>query len=108
MDLQNFLFLDESDTTGESNVLTCTNARQLTLSVEPAEGATINLTVKGQLDFNSDEYFDLGAISLADYEVYNPIDNGGVYAFILDGVGRVKVINEGTAGNCTVFGRLSD
>lgn len=108
MDLQNFLFLDESDTTGESNVLTCTNARQLTLSVEPADGATINLTVKGQLDFNSDEYFDLGAISLADYEVYNPIDNGGVYAFILDGVGRVKVVNEGTPGNCTVFGRLSD
>ena len=108
MDLQNFLFLDESDTTGESNVLNCTNARQLTLSVEPASGATINLTVKGQLDFNSDEFFEMGAISLADYEVYNPITDGGVYAFVLDGVGKVKVVNDGTAGNCTVFGRLSD
>lgn len=108
MDLQNFLFLDENDTTGESNVLTCTNAKQLTLSVEPADGATIDLTVKGQLDFNSDEYFELGGISLADYEPYNPIENGGIYAFVLDGIGKVKVINNGTPGNCTVFGRLSD
>lgn len=108
MELQNFLFLDENDTTGESNVLNCTGARQLTLSVESEEGATLELYVQGRVDFNSEEFFDLGAINLEDYDPVSPIVTAGVYTFILNGVGSVKVVNNGTPGDCTVFGRLVD
>ena len=107
MDLQNFLFLDESDTGGVSNTLNCTGAKQLTLSVEADAGASVNLEVQGSVDFESDEWFALGAISLVDYEPYEAIEDTGIYAFVIDGIGRVRVQNNGTAGNCVVFGRIT-
>ena len=107
MILNGFLFLDENDTTGESNALNCSTAEQLTLTVEPASGATIDLTVSGRADMESNEWHTLGAISLIDYEPVNPIEAGGAYAFVVSGLNQVKVTNNGTAGNCTVFGTLS-
>ena len=55
MILKGFKFLDETDTTGESHALICTGANQLTLTVEADAGATIDLTVSGLIDNESDE-----------------------------------------------------
>ena len=108
MILNGFLFLDENDTTGESNALDCSTANQLTLTVEPGSGATINLTVSGRVDMESDQWHELGAVSLVDYEPVSPIEEGGAYAFVVSGFNQVKVTNNGTAGNCVVFGTLSN
>ena len=97
MILKPFLFLDENDTTGESNPLNVMGADQLTISVE-ASGA-VDLTVYGKLDNQSAEWHELGGISLIDYESASPIDSTGVYT-------AVKIVNNGTAGNCKVFGNL--
>lgn len=104
MILKPFLFLDENDTTGESNPLNVMGADQLTISVE-ASGA-VDLTVYGKLDNQSTEWHELGGISLIDYESASPIDSTGVYTFIVSGLTAVKIVNNGTAGNCKVFGNL--
>lgn len=108
MILKGFKFLDESDTTGESNALICTGANQLTLTVEADAGATIDLSVYGLIDNESDEWHELGAIPLTDYNPVNPIDDTGAYALIIAGINKVKIVNNVTAGNCIVFGTLSD
>lgn len=108
MILNTFLFFDENDTATESDALDCSAAKQLTLTVEPGTGATINLTVSGKADLGSDEWHELGAISLIDYEPVNPITDGGAYTFVINGINKVKVTNNGTAGNCLVFGTLSN
>ena len=100
-----FLFLDENDTTGESNPLSCAEASQLTITVEAS--GSVDLTVYGQIDLESTEWHELGGISLVTYEAVSPIDEAGAYAFVIDGINRVKVVNNGTAGNCVVFGTLS-
>ena len=108
MILKGFKFLDETDTTGESHALICSGANQLTLTVEADAGATIDLTVSGLIDNESDEWHELGAIPLTDYTPVSNIDDTGAYAFIVTGINKVKVSNNSTPGNCIVFGTLSD
>lgn len=108
MILKGFKFLDETDTTGESNALNCIGANQLTITVEATAGATIDLSVMGRVDMESDEWHTMGAIPMTDYTPIESISDVGAYIFIISGINQVKVLNNGTAGNCVVFGTLSD
>lgn len=105
MILKGFKFLDETNTTGESNALNCSGANQLTLTIESND--TVDITVYGLVDNDSTEWHELGGINLITYEAASPIDATGAYAFIVAGINKVKVVNNGTAGNCVVFGTLS-
>lgn len=108
MILKGFLFLDENDTSGESAELSCSTARQLALSVEGASGATIDLEVNGRVDMESSTAHTLGVLNASDLSTSSSISDGGIYYVPLDGVNMVSIKNNGTAGNCIVFGTLTD
>lgn len=108
MILQGFLFLDENDTTGRSSGLICSNARQLTLSVEKASGATIDLEVQGLVDMKSINGYPLGVVNASDLSTATSISDEGIYYVPLDGINGVCVVNNETPGNCIVFGTLTD
>ena len=78
----------------------------MTLTIE--SDSSVDLSVYGLVDNESNEWHELGAISLIDYEPITPIDAAGAYAFVVAGINKVKVVNNGTAGSCVVFGTLSD
>lgn len=108
MVLQNFLFLDDSDSTGESNPLVCTGGKQLSLNVELiTAGENIDLDVMGQIDLNGD-YHTLGVIGASDFNTASSISAEGIYLVPVDGITRVKIANNETPGSVKVFGNLTD
>ena len=108
MVLQDFVFLDENDSTGESNPLNCMGARRLIISVDSESGTTIDLDVFGNVDFTSDTYFTLGVTNVEDGTLANSIAANGIYTVDVNGIGRVKIVNNDTPGEAIVFGRLTD
>lgn len=108
MVLRSFLFLDDTDSTGESNPISCTNGKQLALNVELiTSGESIDLDVMGQIDLDGD-YQTLGVISAIDFATASSISAEGIYFIPVDGIIRVKIVNNGTAGSVKVFGTLTD
>lgn len=108
MVLQDFVFLDENDSTGESNPLNCMGAKRLMISVDSDAGTTIDLDVTGNVDFTSDTYFTLGVTNVEDGTLANNITANGIYTVDVNGIGRVKIANNETPGESIVFGRLTD
>lgn len=108
MILSGFLFLDENDTTGESNAFSCGAGKRLALSVEKLESTTIDITVKGKVDGESDTFFDLAVTDASDLSTAASISDEGIYFVKLNGIQQVMVKNDGTAGEVKVFGVLSD
>ena len=101
-----FLFLDESDTSGESQVFYCEELNTLTLQVT-SEGA-VDLSVQARNDVEEDEFVDCAAIKLADHTAVESISATGMYMVPLTGIAQIKVKNNGTAGGCKVFGIGTD
>ena len=68
MVVQDFVFLDSTSTNLESNVLDANyNTEQITLEVQPATiGGTVNITVKGEVDSNSNIFTNLTAQVVTD------------------------------------------
>lgn len=108
MILNGFLFLDENDTTGFSADLICSNARQLALSVEQVNADPIELEVLGVVDMKGGTAYPLGVVNASDLSTAASISDEGIYYIPLDGVNAVCVANNGTPGNCIVFGTLTD
>ena len=109
MIISGFLFLDENDTTGESNLFSCGAGKRLALSVEKLDSnTTVDLTVKGKVDCESTESFDLAITGAGDLQTASSIGDEGIYFVRLDGIQQVMVKNDGTAGEVKVFGTLSD
>ena len=109
MIISGFLFLDENDTSGESNPFSCGAGKRLALSVEKLESnTTVDITVKGKVDCESTEFYDLAVTGASDLQTAATISDEGIYFVRLDGIQQVIVKNDGTAGEVKVFGTLSD
>ena len=103
MYLQDFVFLDDSSTTGTSNpLLVNSKAETIKLSVEGAN--TLDITVQGKVDIKSATFFDLAVINLSDFSTSESITASGLYAVDAQGIKEIRVVNGGTAGSVKVMG----
>lgn len=107
MVLQSFLFLDDSDSTGESNPLVCTGGKQLALYVSSDGADPIDLNVLGQIDLDG-YYESIGVIKASDFSTASYISDEGIYLVPVNGITRVKIENNETPGSVKVFGNLTD
>lgn len=108
MNIQGFLFLDDTDTSGESKALNCSDASYLTISVEADATTTVDADVKCRLDMESQQFYACAVTDLSDGTMASSIDDAGLFRLDVRGINQVMIKNNGTAGSIKVFGMLSD
>ena len=101
-----FLFLDDTDTSGESQIFYCDEGNALTLQVKNLGSAALDLEVKGLTDADGD-FATLAVTNLSNLENTNKISAEGLYRLSLAGIMQIQIKNNGTAGDCKVFGVMS-
>ena len=102
-----FLFLDSTNTSGESQTFYCEEGDTLTLQVQKTSGgATLNIAVKVKSDIDG-AFQTCGVVDLKDMSTKEAIEAEGMYLVPLSGILQLKVVNSGTAGNCKVFGVMT-
>ena len=101
--LQNFVFLDENSTVTTSNPLVINSSAE-TLKLSVAGSGTLNVTVKGKIDRDAADFYDMASVKLEDYSVVATITAEGLYAVDVQGIKEVEIVNGGNAGDVTVFG----
>lgn len=107
--IDNFVFLDASNTSGESSVYYLPNGSgSFVLSVIPDAGASVDISVMCKTDYQLDEWFPISVISKSDFSKVDTIDAAGIYVAPMDGIAQCKVVNNGVAGTVKVFGILRD
>ena len=98
MYLQDFVFLDAASVTTTSNPLIVNSkAETIKLSVEGA--STIDVTVQGEVDRESDTYFNIAVINLSDFSTAEKITAAGIYAVDAQGIKEMRVVSAGAAGS---------
>ena len=102
-----FLFLDENDTSGESNVFYCAEGGKITVQATKVGTTTLDLSIQGITDVENGEFTDLALVNLSSGETAASIDDEGLFRVDLSGIAQIKVKNNGTAGNCKVFGIIT-
>lgn len=104
MIFQNFIFLDSNSTSTTSNVLSNFNGVSLILEVT---GTVTGVTVQGGANPNTSDWGNLAVIDNSSLSVITTgITVTGTYLIPISGLSRIRVINSGTAGEVTVFGRV--
>lgn len=103
MYLQDFLFLDDQSTVTTSNTL-IVNSKAETMKLSVEGNSTIDVTVKGKVNRDSADFYELGAIKLADFGTVASISEAGLYAVDVQGIKELQIVNGGNAGDVTVFG----
>lgn len=107
--ISNFVFLDASNTSGESSVYFLPNGSgAFVLSVIPDAGESVDISVKCKTDYESDEWFDIAVINKSGFSQTNNITSAGIYVAPMDGIAQCKIVNNGNAGTVKVFGILRD
>jgi len=102
-----FLFLDDTDTSGESQVFYCEEGMNLTLQAKNLGSGTLDVEVKGLSDAEEDDFTVLALTDLSSGETAEKIAAEGLYRVSLDGIMQIKVVNNNTAGEVKVFGVMS-
>jgi hypothetical protein len=99
--LQNFVFLDASSSSASNTLVVNSKASVLKLSVS---GDSVNVTVKGRIDRQSDDFYDIAVTNLSDNTVVSSIKAAGLYSVDVMGIKEVEVTNGGEVGAVNVFG----
>lgn len=97
---KNFTFFDETSTESESKECTNGSAKELVLEVN---GDSVDLQVLGMAQ---DEYYPLFVVNLTTLDITDAITAEGSYILSAEGMRKLKIINNGTAGSVTVYGKL--
>jgi len=101
-----FLFLDGTDTTGESQIFYCDEGKSLTLQVKNLGNSVLDVEVDGLTDADGD-FQTLAVTNLGDLTTDDSIAAEGIYRVSLDGIMQIKVKNNGTAGDVKAFGVMT-
>ena len=101
-----FLFLDEHNTSGVSQVFYCEDEDSMAIQVRAVCEEKLCLTVEGRIDIDGD-FHSLGICDLEDMQIIHTITKSGLYKVPLDGIMQIKVVNRGREGNCKVFGVMT-
>ena len=109
MVVQDFVFLDSTSISLESNVLDVRyDAKQITLEVQPVvTGGTVNITVKGKVDSNSNVFTNLAVLSATSLENVASITAAGIYYIPVEGIRSCKLVSATTAGDTKAIGRIT-
>jgi hypothetical protein len=107
--LQNFKFLDNATTTGESNILYNANKGGLMALQIDGDATTFSLSVKGLVNNEEVNLYDLAIIKTSDFTITNSITAKGIYNIIIDGVSEIKVVvNSVSGGGVNAFGKVGE
>lgn len=104
--LDGFKFFDFNSTNTTSSAFANPNRGEaLTLQVEAGESASFSIKVEAMNDMaRPDSWFELGILDLKNYKKLNRITTEGIYVVPLEGLAKVRLVNEGTAGGFKVYG----
>jgi len=101
-----FLFLDEHNTSGVSQVFYCEDEDSMAIQVKAVGNEKLCLSVEGRIDIDG-EFHSVGIYNLEDMRLMNVISESGLYKIDLNGLVQIKVVNRGRVGNCKVFGVMT-
>ena len=103
MVLRDFVFFNEQSKENESNILSITDGDELVIQVN---GSAVNLTVKGLVDYESENYIDVSVIGLNGYSISNVITTEGIFTIPISGLSKVKIVSGGTLKGLKVYGKV--
>lgn len=107
--LQNFKFLDNATTTATSNVLYNANKGGLMVLQVDGDATTFSLSVKGLVNNEENNWYDLAIIKTSDFTITNSITTNGIYNVVIEGVSEIKVVvNSVSGGGINAFGKVGE
>lgn len=107
MTTQDFLFLDSSSGEYSNELLVTEGSEELTLHVEALSGSP-NLTIQGMVDLQEGDWQPIAAVQFSSYAVVPSILAAGIYSVPVGGIQRIRIKNNGTAGNVKAYCRVTN
>lgn len=104
-----FVFFDESSAGNYSTVFrNMLDQGELVLHVELLSGSAVDIDIECQVDIESDDWEPLFAVDLSHIDAVTKITLPGIYSIGMNGIRKLRLKNNGTAGSVKVYGPLVD
>lgn len=104
--LNGFKFFDFHSTHATSAAFSNPNfGEAMTLQVEDGGSANFSLRIQGMNDLEElDKWYDIGILDLKNYKKLDAITTEGLYVVPLEGLYKIRIVNDGTPGGFKVYG----
>lgn len=101
-----FKFFDfDSTDTISSAFVNPNKGDSITLEVRSNGSADFDLVIEGKCDtVDSDGWFPISPFKLDGFKLLSNITEEGLYCFTLEGITKVRLVNNGTPGGFKAFG----
>ena len=103
--INNFYALQEAGAPVESAYTANTTGESLFVEIT-GDATAFEIEVKGVVDFQNEDYVNLGGVNLTSYDYVSTIQNKGIFLFPIEGIGRVKLNLKSVTGTVTAFCRV--
>lgn len=105
--LERFVFFDTTSTSTESNILGNPNrGEELTVHVSGVGSETASIIFQGKVDFDSEEFINLAAISMSNLKLLSEITQDGIYSIPVNGINQIRAVCTSGVGSVKVYGVL--